>query len=259
MLAKEFNKPDHAIIDHHTYVFMGDGCMMEGISHEAASLAGVWKLGKLVAFYDHNGISIDGDVRGWFKDNTAERFEAYGWNVIGGSDGIDGHDVEAVNAAINEALARTRATAKPTMIICRTIIGRGSPHRGGTAKAHGEALGVDEVAATRKRDSAGPSRRSRSRRTSTPRGTRSRPAPSARRTWNDKFAAYRKAYPEEAAELLRRVKGDRPPTWPATVDKLLAELRREEGIRSPRARPPAATRSRRSSRSCPNCSAARPT
>ena len=221
LLAKEFNKPDQTIIDHNTYVFMGDGCMMEGISHEAASLAGVWKLGKLIAFYDHNGISIDGDVRGWFADNTAERFEAYGWNVIGGADGIDGHDVEAVNAAINEALDQGKGEAKPTMIMCRTIIGRGSPHRGGTAKAHGEALGAEEIAATRKELGW----------TSPPfvipkdvyAAWDARPAGAkVEKDWDDRFAAYREAFPDEAAELLRRLAGDRPSTWPATVDKLLA-------------------------------------
>ena len=200
---------------------MGDGCMMEGISHEAASLAGTWKLGNLIAFYDHNGISIDGDVRGWFTDDTAARFEAYGWNVIGGRDGIDGHDVEAVNAAINEALGQDLGSAKPTLIICRTIIGRGSPHRAGTAKAHGEALGVDEVAATRQEL-----------------GWTEPPfvipkdvyaawdakADGAKREkdWNDRFAAYREAFPAEAAELERRMAGDRPSTWRPTVDRLIA-------------------------------------
>ena len=221
LLAKEFNRPEHTVVDHRTFVFMGDGCMMEGVSHEAASLAGTWKLGKLVAFYDHNGISIDGEVKGWFTDDTAKRFDAYGWNVIGGQEGIDGHDIEAVNAAINQALSQAPGTAKPTLIMCRTIIGRGSPNRAGTAKAHGEALGADEIAATRKElgwteppftipadvyaawdaKAAGAQRE---------------------KDWDATFAAYRKAFPTEAAELLRRVKGDRPATWPATVDKLLA-------------------------------------
>jgi len=220
LLAKEFNRPGHAIIDHRTFVFMGDGCMMEGISHEAASLAGVWKLGKLVAFYDHNGISIDGEVRGWFGDDTAKRFEAYGWNVIGGTDGIDGHDVEAVNAAINQALSQT-GEAKPTLISCRTIIGRGSPNRAGTAKAHGEALGEDEVAAARKelgwneppfvipKDVYA--------------AWDAKPAGAKlEREWNDRFAAYRKAFPAEATELLRRVHGERPANWESVVDKLVA-------------------------------------
>ncbi len=221
LLGKEFNQPDHKIVDHQTYVFMGDGCMMEGISHEAASLAGVWQLGKLVAFYDHNGISIDGDVKGWFRDDTAARFEAYGWNVIGGADGIDGHDVEAVNAAINEALEQGKDGGKPTLVVCRTVIGRGSPHKSGTAKAHGDALGVDEVAATRTELGW----------TEAPfvipqdvyAAWDAKPAGAKlEQAWNDRFAAYRKAHPEAADELLRRLAGDRPPTWPATVDKLLA-------------------------------------
>ncbi len=220
LLAKEFNRPGHAILDHRTYVFMGDGCMMEGISHEAASLAGVWKLGKLVAFYDHNGISIDGEVKGWFGDDTAKRFEAYGWNVIGGADGIDGHDVEAVDAAINQALSQT-GEAKPTLIVCRTIIGRGSPHRAGTAKVHGEALGADEVALARKELGwAEPP-------FSIPQDVYAAwdaKADGAKREkdWDAKFAAYRKAFPAEAAELLRRVSGARPANWQSVVDKLVA-------------------------------------
>ena len=221
LLAKEFNQPDHRIVDHRTFVFMGDGCMMEGISHEAASLAGVWKLGKLVAFYDHNGISIDGDVRGWFADDTAKRFEAYGWNVIGGTDGIDGHDVEAVNAAINQALDQQKGGEKPSLIVCRTIIGRGSPNRAGTAKAHGEALGADEIAATRKE--IGWSEAPFTIPKDVYAAWDAKPAGAQReKDWDAKFAAYRKAFPKEAADLLRRIKGDRPPTWPATVDKLLA-------------------------------------
>ncbi|MEO8936509.1 MAG: transketolase [Burkholderiaceae bacterium] len=221
LLGREFNRPGHTIVDHYSYVFMGDGCMMEGISHEAASLAGTWGLGKLVAFYDHNGISIDGDVRGWFTDDTAKRFEAYGWNVIGGKDGIDGHDVEAVNAAINEAKSQSKGEEKPTLIICRTIIGRGSPNREGTAKAHGEALGPDEVAITRKELGW----------TSPPfvipqdvyDAWDAKPAGAAmEEDWDGRFAAYAKAFPEESADLLRRMRGDRPATWRATVDKLLA-------------------------------------
>ena len=174
-------------------------------------------------------------MRGWFQDDTAERFEAYGWNVIGGSDGIDGHDVEAVNAAINEALDQAKGEAKPTMIICRTIIGRGSPHRGGTAKAHGEALGTDEVAATRQElgwteppftipkdvyaawdaKAAGAKRQAE---------------------WNERFSAYRKAFPQDADNLLRRLAGDRPPTWPATVDRFLAECaEKKESVASRKA------------------------
>jgi transketolase len=143
LLATEFNRPGHAIVDHHTYVFLGDGCLMEGISHEACAIAGAWKLNKLIALYDDNGISIDGQVSPWFVDNTPERFRAYGWNVIGP---IDGHDVDAVDRAIADA---KRSVDKPTLIDCRTHIGKGSPNRANTAKAHGEPLGADEIKLTR--------------------------------------------------------------------------------------------------------------
>ncbi|MDQ2736975.1 MAG: thiamine pyrophosphate-dependent enzyme, partial [Pseudomonadota bacterium] len=143
LLAAEFNVDGHAVVDHRTYVFMGDGCLMEGISHEACALAGAWKLNKLIALYDDNGISIDGAVGPWFVDDTPKRFEAYGWDVIAG---VDGHDVDAVDAAIAKA---RQSTSRPTIICCKTIIGKGSPNRGGTAKAHGEALGADEIALTR--------------------------------------------------------------------------------------------------------------
>jgi len=144
LLAAEFNRPGHDIVDHHTYVFLGDGCMMEGISHEACALAGAWKLNKLVAIYDDNGISIDGQVTPWYVDDVAARFIAYGWNVV---DKVDGHDIEVVDAAIEEAL---KSETRPTLIICKTVIGKGSPNRAGTSKAHGEALGADEIALTRK-------------------------------------------------------------------------------------------------------------
>jgi len=143
LLAKEFNREGHAIIDHHTYAFLGDGCMMEGISHEACALAGAWKLGKLIALYDDNGISIDGKVAHWFIDNTAQRFTAYGWNVI---DAVDGHDAAAVSAAI--ARAKT-SNNKPTLIVCKTAIGKGSPNRANTSKAHGEPFGAEEIKLTR--------------------------------------------------------------------------------------------------------------
>src|SRR5438067_1976237 len=143
LLAAEFNRPGHAIVDHHTYVFMGDGCLMEGISHEACALAGAWKLNKLVGLYDDNGISIDGQVTPWFVDDTPARFRAYGWSVIGP---IDGHDVEAVDRAIADA---RRSAEKPTLIVCKTHIGKGSPNRANTAKAHGEPLGADEIKLTR--------------------------------------------------------------------------------------------------------------
>src|SRR5678816_54259 len=143
LLAAEFNRDGHAIVDHHTYVFIGDGCLMEGISHEASALAGAWKLNKLVAIYDDNGISIDGAVAPWFIDDTPKRFAAYGWNVIAD---VDGHDVDAVDAAIARA---RQSTDRPTLVCCKTTIGKGSPNRGGTAKAHGEALGADEIKLTR--------------------------------------------------------------------------------------------------------------
>jgi len=143
LLAAEFNREGHTIVDHHTYVFLGDGCLMEGISHEACSLAGAWKLGKLIALYDDNGISIDGQVAPWFADNTAERFKAYHWNVIGP---VDGHDAAAIDKAIAQA---KKSASQPTLIICKTHIGKGSPNRQGTSKAHGEPLGADEIALTR--------------------------------------------------------------------------------------------------------------
>src|SRR5215207_6729663 len=136
LLAAEFNRPGHAIVDHFTYVFLGDGCLMEGISHEGCALAGAWKLNKLIALYDDNGISIDGQVTPWFIDDTPKRFEAYGWNVIAN---VDGHDADAVDAAIAKA---RQSPDRPTIICCKTNIGHGSPNRAGTAKAHGEALGA---------------------------------------------------------------------------------------------------------------------
>src|SRR5690606_36903639 len=143
ILAAQFNKPGYEIVDHHTYFFAGDGCLMEGISHEACSLAGVLGLGKLIGFYDDNGISIDGDVAGWLRDNTPKRFEAYGWHVIRD---VDGHNPEAVKAAIEEA---HKHSDKPSLICCRIVIGFGSPNKAGTEGVHGAALGEDEVAATR--------------------------------------------------------------------------------------------------------------
>src|SRR5450830_507321 len=140
LLAAEFNKPDLAVVDHYTYTFVGDGCLMEGISHEACSLAGTLRLSKLIVLYDDNGISIDGHVEGWFKDDTPKRFESYGWNVI---PAVDGHSVEAVNAAIHQA----KLADKPTLICCKTVIGKGSPNLAGTDKVHGAALGDKEIAA----------------------------------------------------------------------------------------------------------------
>jgi transketolase len=149
LLAQEFNQPEHAIVDHHTYAFLGDGCMMEGISHEACSLAGTLRLSKLIAFYDDNGISIDGHVEGWFTDDTSKRFEAYGWNVI---PAVDGHNTAAIDAAIKAAKAQSgKADGKPTLICCKTVIGQGSPNKAGTHDVHGAALGAAEVAATREK------------------------------------------------------------------------------------------------------------
>lgn len=220
VLADHFNRPGHEIINHHTYVFLGDGCLMEGISHEVASLAGTWKLGKLVAVYDDNGISIDGEVHGWFTDNTPERFEAYGWNVIRA---VDGHDAEAIKKAITAA---TSQSEKPTLICARTIIGFGAPHKQGKEESHGAALGKDEVAAARDEldwryapfeipaeiyagwdhKKAGAEREEK---------------------WHDAVAKYTSAFPELAAEFNRRVSGDLPSDWAqksqAYVEKMQAD------------------------------------
>ncbi len=210
LLANEFNRPGHPIVDHHTYVFMGDGCLMEGISHEACSLAGAWKLNKLIALYDDNGISIDGQVAPWFADNTPARFKAYGWQVIGP---VDGHDA----ATVSQAIASAKLSAdKPTLIVCKTHIGKGSPNRANTAKAHGEPLGAEEIALTRAAlgwphapfeipkevyaawdaKKAGQQREA---------------------AWNTLFAAYKKAHPALAAEFLRRMKGDLPKNFAQSV------------------------------------------
>ena len=206
LLAREFNRPGHAIVDHHTYVFHGDGCLMEGISQEAISLAGVWQLDKLVALYDDNGISIDGAVTGWFGDDTPARFRACGWRVIGP---IDGHDLAALNAAIASA---KQPSGKPTLIVCRTTIGAGAPTRGGTAKAHGEPLGADEIAATRQ--ALGWNHPP----FEIPAEIRAQwdaRASGARRQgeWQARFNAYRSEFPELAAEFERRMSGALPDDW----------------------------------------------
>jgi transketolase len=206
LLAHEFNTPGHAIVDHRTYVFMGDGCMMEGISHEAASLAGTWKLGKLVAFYDDNGISIDGHVQGWFTDDTPKRFEAYGWHVVAG---IDGHDVEAVDAAIESAHA---VTDRPSLLCCKTTIGKGAPTKAGTEAAHGAALGEKEVAATRAALHWGYPPFEIPQEVYAAWSARER-GMQAQSSWDAKFAAYRAAHPDRAAEFLRRIVGDLPPDF----------------------------------------------
>jgi transketolase len=221
LLAAEFNRPGLDIVDHHTYVFVGDGCLMEGISHEAASLAGTWKLSKLIAVYDDNGISIDGEVRHWFTDDTAARFRAYHWNVIGP---IDGHDTTAVDAALGQA----RGSDRPTLIIARTVIGKGSPNRAGSEKAHGEALGEAEVAATRQA-------------IGWPHPPFHVPDPIYRawdaravgaereRLWRQRFEQYAERFAREATELRRRMAGDLPPEFARVVNEAIvaAQGRRE--------------------------------
>ncbi len=210
LLAHEFNRPGHDIVDHRTYVFLGDGCLMEGISQEAISLAGVWGLNKLVALYDDNGISIDGPVQGWFADDTALRFKACGWNVIGT---LDGHDVEAVDAAITQA---KHSSERPTLIICRTRIGQGSPNRANTAKAHGEPLGAAEIAATRAAIGwpHAPFEVPESLRAAW--DARERGA-ALQQQWAERLAAYRTAHPALAAEFERRVRGELPADFEETL------------------------------------------
>ncbi|MDP9899784.1 transketolase family protein [Variovorax ginsengisoli] len=230
LLAAEFNRDGHTIVDHHTYAFLGDGCLMEGISHEAIGLAGAWRLGKLIALYDDNGISIDGKVAPWFIDNTALRFEAHGWNTIGP---IDGNDAQAVSKAI--AQAKTNADNKPTLILCKTQIGKGSPNRAGTAKAHGEALGAEEIALTRtaldwpyapfeipeavyadwNHKDAGAK---------------------VEAEWNERFAAYSAAFPELAAEFTRRMKGELPKNFhQVAFDTVVAAHTKAETVASRKA------------------------
>ena len=203
LLGDEFNRPGHAVVDHRTWVFLGDGCLMEGISQEAISLAGVWKLNKLTALYDDNGISIDGAVTSWFADDTAGRFRACGWNVVGP---VDGHDIDALDAALQQA----RASAdRPTLVICRTTIGKGSPARAGTAKSHGEPLGKDEIAATREALgwSAAPFEVPGD--VAAAWNARATGA-DAQGAWRAGWEAYRSAFPAEAAELARRMAGELP-------------------------------------------------
>ena len=219
-LAAQFNRPGHNIIDHHTYTFLGDGCLMEGVSHEACSLAGTLGLGKLIAFYDDNGISIDGEVEGWFTDDTPKRFEAYGWQVI---PAIDGHDADALFAAIEAAKGNLD---QPTLICCKTIIGFGSPNKQGKEDCHGAPLGADEIALTRKElgwtygafdiptdiyeewnaTDAGDD---------------------AEQIWNQSFSAYHQAHPELATELLRRVSGDLPADFEAQAQTYIDQLQAE--------------------------------
>jgi transketolase len=216
LLAAEFNRPGHAIVDHHTYAFDGDGCLMEGISHEACSLAGTLGLGKLIVVYDDNGISIDGETRGWFTDDTPQRFAAYGWHVVAG---IDGHDVAAVDAALRDAKA---VADRPSLLCCKTVIGKGAPTKAGTAEAHGAALGEKEVAATRAAIGwthppfeipasvyAGFDARER--------------GADLTRQWDARFAAYRAAHRTQAGELERRMHGVLPDDFSATVAAFVAQ------------------------------------
>jgi transketolase len=220
ILATTFNRPEHTIVDHHTYVFLGDGCMMEGISHEASSLAGTWGLGKLIAFYDDNGISIDGPTPPWFTDDTPARFRAYGWHVI---EAVDGHDSDAVSAAIHSARAESR---RPSLICCKTIIGFGAPNAQGTAATHGAALGVDEVAAARKAldwplppfelpadVKAAWDARARGR--------------AVEAEWQQRFDAYRRAHPDLAAEFLRRMDGKLPAGFDQAAAKIIETVATE--------------------------------
>lgn len=216
-LAAEFNKPGFNIVDHHTWLFLGDGCLMEGISHEACGLAGTLKLGNLIAIWDDNGISIDGHVEGWFAEDTAARFRAYGWHVI---EGVDGHDPEAVDAAVREAKS---VTDKPSLLCCKTIIGFGSPNKANSHDCHGSALGADEVALVRERlqwpyapfEIPGEIYAAWD---ATEKGTQ------VQQEWDALFADYAKQWPELAAEFTRRMKGDLPAGWAENMQKYVHDL-----------------------------------
>ena len=222
LLAAEFNRPGLEIVDHRTYVFLGDGCLMEGISHEACSLAGTLGLGKLICLYDDNGISIDGHVEGWFTDDTPKRFEAYGWHVI---PDVNGHDPEAIQAAIVLAKAET---GRPSIICCRTVIGMGAPTKAGTHESHGAPLGEAEIAATR------PAIGWHSAPFEVPQevyaawDARARGA-ELEAEWNARFAQYRSAYPTEAAEFERRIRGELPAGWPEHVAALIEKVDAKAG------------------------------
>ena len=229
LLAAEFNREGHAVVDHNTFAFLGDGCLMEGISQEAISLAGAWRLNKLIALYDDNGISIDGQVTPWFADNTALRFVSAGWNVIGP---IDGHDADKVAAAIAEA---KKQTERPTLILCKTIIGRGSPNRANTAKAHGEPLGAEEIKLTRESIDWPHAPFVIPKAVYADWDAKDKGA-AAEAAWKDKFAAYKAAYPALAAELLRRIKGDLPKNFVQTaVDTVIAAHTKAETVASRKA------------------------
>ncbi|MDP2819263.1 MAG: transketolase [Polaromonas sp.] len=229
LLAAEFNQPDHAIVDHHTYVFMGDGCLMEGISHEACALAGAWKLNKLIALYDDNGISIDGQVTPWFIDNTPLRFAAYGWNVIGP---IDGHDVEAVARALVDA---KNSADKPTLIVCKTHIGKGSPNRANTAKAHGEPLGFEEIKLTRAALGWTHAPFDMPKEAYEAWDAKAKGL-ALEAAWDARFAAYKVAHPELAAEFTRRMKGDLPRAFSQiAVDTVVGAHTKAETVASRKA------------------------
>jgi transketolase len=217
VLGEQFNKDGHEIVDHNTYVFLGDGCLMEGISHEACSFAGTLGLGKLIAVYDDNNISIDGNIDGWFGDDTPKRFDAYGWHVI---PNVDGHDADAVKAAISKAVAET---GKPSLICCKTVIGKGAPNKEGGHNVHGEALGEEEVAATRK--NIGWSHPPFTIPDDIYSGWDAKDKGAvAEKSWNDKFAAYKKAFPKEAAEFTRRMAGELPANWEAETQKFISAV-----------------------------------
>jgi transketolase len=221
LLAQEFNRPGHTIVDHFTHVFLGDGCMMEGISHEACALAGTLRLSKLIAFYDDNGISIDGHVEGWFTDDTPKRFEAYGWHVI---PHVDGHDPAAIEAALLEAKQQGACTdGKPTLICCKTVIGMGSPNKAGTHDVHGAALGAAEVQATREALgwTAAPFEIPAD--IAAAWNARERGA-AAERAWRQRFEAYRTAFPAEAAAFERRMAGDLSPDFEARLPALFESI-----------------------------------
>ena len=229
LLAAEFNKPGHTLVDHHTYVFLGDGCMMEGISHEACALAGAWKLNKLIALYDDNGISIDGQVAPWFIDNTPQRFAAYGWNVI---DAVDGHNAEAVSKAIASA---KHSADKPTLIVCNTSIGKGSPNRANTAKAHGEPLGAEEIKLTREALgwTHGPFEIPQSVYKDWDAKAAGKKAEAA---WDKTFAAYAKKFPELASDFTRRMKGELPKNFhQIAVDAAVSAHTKAETVASRKA------------------------
>jgi transketolase len=228
LLAAQYNKEGLALVDHHTYCFVGDGCLMEGISHEAASLAGYWKLGKLIVFYDDNGISIDGKVQGWFSDDTPKRFEAYGWHVVRN---VDGHDAEAVAAAIKKARAKKE---QPTLICTKTIIGWGAPNKQGTKSAHGEALGPDEVANARK--TLGWDHPAFEIPADVRAAWDAREAgAAAEKKWTRIFKRYKREHPEAGAEFERRMKGDLPADWSEIVQSALSAAGAVTGAQATRA------------------------